>query len=87
MSQRKGSKPVARHSLKTVPDEDTLCAIPRDHYDVGDWTISTDAACVWVTEQKPGEPPTQSIALPRSIFNRLLARYEQPQRMVRKVRR
>lgn len=52
-----------------------LCAMKRDHVDVGDFSIMTDSRVVWLSEQKIGEDQTQHIEIPRGKFNRLLAWY------------
>jgi hypothetical protein len=67
-------------SLREAKSERAVCKLPRDNFEVADWNIMTDGTTVWISEQKLGRPPTQSLHVPKKIFNRLLAAYEKPQR-------
>lgn len=75
-----------RVSLQAVRDDATLCALPRDHYSWKDWSLMADAVTVWISCQAVGAMPTESITIPKAIFNRLLARYTYTQRVVRRIR-
>jgi len=55
----------------------TLVKLPRDHYEVGDWSIMIDGyGTVWISKQKLGYPPTDHIEIPRKVFNRLVDAYQ-----------
>lgn len=66
-------------SLREAKDEKAICTLPRDHYEIKDWSIMTDGVRVWISQQKSGEPRTDHIEVPKGIFDQLLARYERPQ--------
>lgn len=68
----------AEVSLRQAKDLPTICKLKRDNYDVGPWSIMTDGRTVWISKQKVGEKPTDQIAIPKHIFDRLLACYEKP---------
>ena len=68
-------------SLRSAKDEDAICKIGRDHYEIGDWTIMTNGYDVWISKQKVGQQPTDHIEVPKAIFDRLLKAYERPQKV------
>lgn len=68
-------------SLREIKSFDAVCELPRDHYEIGDWCIMTDGIRVWISQQAMGEQRTDHIEVPKAIFDRLLARYERPQKV------
>ncbi len=64
-----------------------VCNLRTDSKDVGDYWIMTDGYQVTMHEQKLGKPTTQDIAIPRTVFNRLIDWYmrdqESPSRKAR----
>ena len=52
-----------------------LCEMPRDHRDIGDFCLMTDAETVWLSEQAMGEARKQHLEIPRDVFNTLLQWY------------
>jgi hypothetical protein len=66
-------------SLHTAKSEADIIKLPRDHFDVGNWSIMTDGYMVWVSQQALGEQRTDHIAVPKTVFDKLLAKYIQPQ--------
>lgn len=59
--------------------ENQLCRIKRDNYDYYHHWILTDSYRITIAAQKIGEKPTQSITIPRHIFNALVRFYTTPQ--------
>lgn len=70
-------------SLRQVPGFDAVCKMPRDSYNVGDWSILTDGETVWITRQKLGERPSHKIEIPKSVYDKLHDAYAKP-RNIRK---
>lgn len=64
--------------------ESQLCRIKRDNFDVGNFTIMTDAHKVWLSEQPMGGTVVQQIGMTRSTFNKLVRWYLRPQKAIRK---
>lgn len=60
-----------------------LYRISRGNIEVGDFSLGTDTYVVWLTEQRIGEPPRQSIEIPRRIFNKFIRWYQRPQKAIR----
>ncbi len=71
-------------SLREAKSETAVCRLRRDHYEIGDWCIMSDGYRVWISKQKLGESRTDHIEVPKRIFDQLLARYERPQKTVRR---
>ncbi len=59
-----------------------LYRIRRDHTEVGDFCLMTDAGTVWLSEQKMGEAQKQAVQIPRAVFNRLLRWYQRPSKFI-----
>lgn len=57
---------------------DELCALPRDHYDVSNFTIMTDGVSVWISEQSERQSCRQEIHVPKGIFDQLIRKYITP---------
>lgn len=55
---------------------DQICDIDRDNTEMGDYSILVDENSVYLNEQAAGEAPTQSIAVPREVFNAFVDWYE-----------
>lgn len=55
---------------------DQICKLERDNTEAGDYSILVDEARVYLSEQALGEAPTQSIEIPREVFNALVDWYE-----------
>lgn len=66
-------------SLHTAKSEADIIKLPRDHFEVGDWSIMTDGFTVWISQQALGEQRTDHIAVPKKVFDGLLEKYTQPQ--------
>jgi outer membrane receptor for ferric coprogen and ferric-rhodotorulic acid len=62
-----------------------LLLLPRDGGTYANHWILSDGYTVSVVAQKPGEQPTQSITIPRRVFNALVRFYtkQQPMRKAR----
>lgn len=67
-------------SLKDCKSVEEVAAIERDHIDRGDFYLGCDSNSVWLTEQRMNESPTQTITLPKKIFDQLVAGYTKPQK-------
>lgn len=70
-------------SLRGVKTEAAICRLPRDHYNVRNWSIMTDGYRVWISQQKMGERRTDHVEVPKKIFDRLFDAYAKPQKIVR----
>lgn len=55
--------------------KEEICEMLFDNVEVGDFSIMTDAATVWLSEQAMCEMPRQQIEMPRAIFNKLIKWY------------
>lgn len=76
-----GSGPLVRLRSASESNLDQLCELGRDNWAYGNHWMLTDGYTVTVCAQKLGEKPTESITLPRRVFNALLKGYTQPQRV------
>lgn len=65
-------------SLYAVRNMKEVCRLPRDHFDLGDWSIMTDGYIVWISKQKIGHEQTDHIEIPKRIFDQLVDRYAKP---------
>lgn len=71
-------------SLRQVRTFNQVCAMPRDNYDCGNFSIMTDGKTLWLCEQKLKKPATQAFAIPKAKFDKLFDAYGRKRRVVRR---
>lgn len=82
--KRRVRKPAQKMSLRQCRTERDIIRMPRDNFDRGDWWFLTDGYRVTFAEQKMGEAATQSVTIPKGIFDRFVDIYVRPVKPARK---
>lgn len=76
-----------RRSLSECTTERQICELPRSVYACKGYWLLDDGYDVAIYAQKTGEQATQKIDIPRKVFRQLVAYWNRPQPVVRKVPR
>lgn len=68
--------------MKKAPKDanslEMVVRLPHDNFDVGNHWILTNGETVSIRAQKVGESPTESIDIPRNVFNKMVRWWTRP---------
>lgn len=72
-------------SMRDVRGETGVVMLERDNWQFGEWSILCDGYRVYLSCQPRGEPPSQHIEIPKSVFDRMVDAYTAPQKRTKKT--
>lgn len=70
---------MSKRSLMDSRGSGMVALLERDHFDVDDFSLLSDGTTILLTQQAKGSSVSQSIEMPKYIFDVLIEKYQSPQ--------